>query len=182
MYSQRDMDEIKGKILKNWLVLCPILAAILAVYVWALVSARKWLAMTAGPLLFVAACYGILAYLWPNMRYRSFLYAMQDGLTRTVQGTVIEVSDAAELQDGATVLPVRVKLDAAEADAAEARHTSALAERLRLEQPEAGGEDERLLYLNASKRQGFPGPGTAVKLTCSGRHIKSVECGVRSVE
>lgn len=176
MYSQQDLNEINGRIRKNVIALAPVLAVILAAYVYALHAGIQWLAMVAGPLLFVAACYGILAWLWPNMRYRSFLYAMQDGLTRTVVGTVIEISEKAELQDGAMVLPVRLKLDAAEADAAEARHTSALAERLRLEQPEAGGgEDERLLYLNVSKRRGFPAPGTAVKLTCSGRHIKQVD-------
>ena len=175
MYSQRDIDEINGKIRKNVIALAPVLAVILAAYIYALHAGIQWLAMVAGPLLFVAACYGILGWLWPNMRYRSFLYAMEDGLSRTVEGTVIEVCDAAELQDGAMVLPVRLKLNAAEAEAAEARHTSALAERLRLEQPEeGGGEDERLLYLNVSKRQGFPAPGTAVSLVCSGRHIKQV--------
>ena len=176
MYSQRDIDEINGRIRRNILALAPVLALLLAAYVYALRAGIQWLAMVAGPMLFVAACYGTIAYLWPNMRYRSFLYAMEDGLTRTVRGTILEIAGTAELQDGAMVLPVRLQLDEEAADAAEKRHTSALAERLRLEQPdETGGEAERLLYLNASKRQGFPGPGTAVTLICSGRHIKQVE-------
>lgn len=173
MYSQQDIDAIRGKLRKNVAVLAPVLAVILAAYIYALRAGIRWLAMVAGPLLFVAACYGILAYLWPNLRYQSFLQGMRDGLTRTVKGTILEIADKAELQDGAMVLPVRLKLDADEAGAAGARHTSALAERLRLEEP--GGEDERLLYLNASKREGFPAPGTAVSLVCSGRHIKQVD-------
>ena len=176
MYSQRDIDEINGRIRRNVIALAPVLAALLAAYIYGLHAGIQWLAMAAGALLVVTACYGVLAYLWPNMRYRSFLYAMQDGLTRTVRGTILEIADQAELQDGAMVLPVRLKLSDEDAGAAEARHTSALAERLRLEQAEeSGGEAERLLYLNASKRQDFPGPGTAVSLICSGRHIKQVD-------
>ena len=34
--------------------------------------------------------------------------------------------------------------------------------------------DVRILYLNASKREGFPGPGARVSLLCSGRHIRQV--------
>ena len=176
MYSQRDMDQINGRIRRNLLALVPVAAVILAVYVYALKAGVKWLAMVAGPLLFVAACYGILAYLWPNMRYRRFLTDMERGLTREVRGTVLEIADAPEQRDGATVLPVRLRLAEDAAREGDAPHASALAERLRLEQPESGDRDEevRILYLNASKRAGFPGPGVRVALCCSGRHIKQV--------
>ena len=174
MYTERDMNAIKGKIRKNWLVLAPILAAILAVYIYGLHAGIRWLVMVAGPLLFVAACYGLLAYLLPNMRYRGFLESMQTGLTRTVRGTIVEISDQAELQDGAMVLPVRLRLAEDETDGREQQHTSALAERLRLMVKE-DTDDQRIVYLNASKRESFPGPGSAVKLCCSGRHIKSFE-------
>lgn len=170
MYSEQDFIEINGKIRKNWLVLAPILAAILAAYVYALATRVEWLAMAAGALLFVAACYGILAYLWPNTRYRNFLGDMRDGLSRDVRGTILEISDAAELQDGAMVLPVRVKLALEEAQ----ETVSAAARRLEAQSGE-DTEAERIVYLNASKRAGFPKPGTAVVLHCFGRHIKSFE-------
>jgi len=173
MYTEQDMAYINGKIRKNWLVLAPILIAILAVYIYALRAGIHWLVMVAGPVLFVAACYGLLAYLVPNIRYRSFLEDLQNGLTRDVRGTIVEIADKAEPQDGAMVLPVRVRLAENEA-APEEKHTSTLAERLRLEDAE-DTEAERIVYLNASKRQGFPNPGTEVLLKCSGRHIKSVE-------
>lgn len=149
MYSEQDLRVIKGKIKKNWLVLTPILAAILAVYVYALHTGVEWLTMAAGPLLFVAGCYGVLAYLVPNIRYKNFLLDMQDGLSRDMRGRVVAISPDAEPQDGAMVLPVRLFLDEA--------------------------QDERIVYLNASKRDRFPEPGTEVLLHCYGRHIRDVE-------
>ena len=169
MYSEKDLSESNGKIRKNWLVLTPVLAALLAAYVYGLAARVKWVSMVAGPLLFVAACFGFLAYLWPNMRYRGFLRDMEMGLSRDVKGTILSISEAAELQDGAMVLPVRVKLDAPEET-----HTSSLAERLEAEGAE-GNRDERIVYLNATKRALFPGVGSDVVLHCFGRHIKAVE-------
>ncbi len=174
MYSEKDFAVINGKIRKNWLVLTPILAALVAAYVCALRAGIKWLAMAAGALLFIAACYGLLAYLMPNMRYRGFLEGLENGLTRDVRGEIVAVSDVPEYQDGARVVPVRVRAEPDGGDGPEARHTSALAERLRLNEDE-DTEAERIVYLNVSKREGFPGPGARVTLRCCGRHIKSVE-------
>ena len=174
MYSEQDFEEINGRIRKNWLALAPVLAVLLAAYVYAFVSRRQWLAMTAGPLLFVAACYGFLAHLWPNLRYRGFLRDMQMGLSREISGTVVSISGTPEPQDGAMVLPVRLELAPEETEGREAARVSVLAERL--EAGESGDtRNERILYLNASKRDQLPGPGTAVRLQCFGRHIRSVE-------
>lgn len=176
MYSQKDMDQINGRIRGNLLVLGPVLAVLLAGYIYALKAGVQWLAMVIGPLMFVAACYGFLARLWPDLRYRRFLNDMAEGLTRNVTGTVLDIAEVPELRDGAMVLPVRLRLAEDPSRGGEAAHTSALAERLRLEQPEAAadGEDVRILYLNASKREGFPAPGAQVSLLCSGRHIRQV--------
>ena len=35
-------------------------------------------------------------------------------------------------------------------------------------------QDERIVYLNASKTAGFPAVGSEVKLSCFGRHIREV--------
>ena len=180
MYSQKDMDEINARIRRDLLVLVPVLGVLLAAYIYALKAGVQWLAMVVGPLIFVAACFGFLTRLWPNMRYRSFLVDMEQGLTRELTGTVLDIAEKPEPQDGAMVLPVRLRLAADPDRDGEARHTSALAERLRLEQPQTAddGEDVRILYLNASKREGFPGPGAQVTLCCSGRHIQRVQAGV----
>ena len=181
MYSESDMREINGRIRRDWLVLGPVAAALTAAYVYALSARVKWLAMAAGPLLFVALCFGFLFALWPNLRYRGFLKDMEQGLSRDVKGTIASISEDAQMQDGAMVLTVRVALDARDARDEQARQTSTLSERLRLEADEAA-TDERIVYLNASKREGFPGPGTRVVLKCFGRHVKSVESGVWSEE
>ena len=174
MYTEQDLNVINARIRKNWLVLGPILAALLAGYIYALSAGIEWLAMVLGALLFVAACYGLLAYLIPNIRYRGFLLDMEAGLSRDVRGTIVEISGTAELQDGAMVLPVRVKLDPDQLESSMPVGTVE-SKRLGLESNE-DTEDERIVYLNTSKRAMLPGPGTEVVLHCYGRHIKSVEC------
>ena len=174
MYTERDMSEIRARIRKNWIVLTPFVIAIIAGYIYALHAGIKWLAMVLGPLLFVVICYGILAYLMPNTRYKTFLQDLEDGLNRDVRGTIVEISDKAEMQDGAMVLPVRVRLDPEETRDQASKHTSTLAGRLRLDAPD-DAEEERIVYLNASKRDQFPAPGAKVTLHCCGRHVKSVE-------
>ena len=148
MYSERDVIEIKRRIGRNLAVLIPVAAAILAAYVYALRERVEWLAMLMGATLFVAVCYGLIAYLIPNIRYRLFLRDMQTGLTREMRGTILSVSDQAEDQDGARVLPVHMQLS------------------------EDG--DERIVYLNAAKADGFPAPGAEVLLRLYGRHIREV--------
>lgn len=173
MYSERDMTEINGRIRRGWLVLIPVLVLFAALFGYALVKRNHALALSALPLMIVALIYGVVACLWPNLRYRRFLQDMQYGLSRSVQGVIVDISDEAELQDGAMVLPVRVRLAGTDADTS--KGTSALSERIR--QLEAGDDtrEERIVYLNASKRDWLPPQGTAVTLHCFGRHIRSVE-------
>ena len=149
LYSEKDFEEINGKLRKNLIVLLPILAAILAAFIYGLSAGIEWLAMAAGPLLFVAACYGFLAYLLPNLRYRGFLRDLNDGLSRDMEGTLVEIAEQPEYQDGARVLQGRIFLDEA--------------------------QDERFVYLNYTKREGFPKPGAHVILHCFGRHIRGFE-------
>lgn len=148
MYSEKDLIEINGKIKKNVRVWAPILVVLAAVYVAALFLRVQWLAYAAAVLISIAACYGILAYLIPNTRYRRFLMDMEAGLSREMRGRIVEVSNKEDLQDGVRVLPVRIQL--------------------------ADEDDERIVYLNVSKAEGFPAAGTDVKLSCYGRHIKEV--------
>ncbi len=173
MYSERDMLEVNGRIRRGWLVLVPVLAIFAAAFVFALVKRNHALALAALPLLIVAFIYGFVAHLWPNLRYRRFLQDMANGLSRDVRGVIVNVADAAELQDGAMVLPVRVQLTGADSGAQNA--ASALSERI--QQLEAGEDtrEERILYLNASKRDRLPPVGAAVTLHCFGRHIRSAE-------
>lgn len=174
MYSEKDMAEIKGRIHKNWLVLAPILALLLAAYIYGLSARVQWVSMAAGPLLFVAACFGFLAFLWPNLRYKGFLQDMQMGLSRDVRGTILEIGQTPQPQDGAMVLPVRLALAEEEVAGREEMRASVMAERLGVGKTE-DDRNERILYLNASKRDAMPAAGAKVRLHCYGRHIMRVE-------
>ena len=146
MYSDQDCIEIRNRLRKNWAVLAPLLIVILAIYIVALRRRIEWLAMIMGPLLFVAACFGIIAYIYPTAKYRHFLQELQTGLTREMRGTIVSISDSPEEQDGAMVLPVHLLL---------------------MEE-----QDERIVYLNASKADLIPEIGSEVLLRCCGRHIR----------
>ena len=170
MYSERDMIEINGRIRRAWAVLIPLLAVIAAAFIFALAARVRWLALAAAPLFIVVFMYGFIAHIWPNLRYRRFLKDMESGLSRDVRGVIVAIADEAEYQDGAVVLPVRLRLTEAPE---EASRGSALSERLQKETGEDTRE-ERIVYLNASKRAMMPQPGAAVTLRCFGRHIRSI--------
>ena len=74
---------------------------------------------------------------------------MEAGLSREMRGRIVEVSNKEDLQDGVRVLPVRIYLE--------------------------DEQDERIVYLNASKKDMFPNEGENVILHCYGRHIRGVE-------
>lgn len=173
MYSERDMNEINRRLRLDVLVAGPIVLALLAAYVAALAVRIQWLAMVSGALLFIAACYAMIAHILPHLRYRGFLLDIQRGLSREVRGTVVAVAETPEAHDGAFVLPVRVKLDAGSAAQKAVPTSSVESKRLNLEARD-DTEDERIVYLNVSKREGFPRPGAAVALRCFGRHIREV--------
>lgn len=149
MYSQQDYIDINRKIRKKEAILGAVLFVILAGYIAALFLRIRWLAMFCGPLLFVAACFGITFELWPDLRYRNFLQDLDSRLTQKISGTVLSVSQEAELQDGAMVFPVHIRLDK--------------------------DQDDHIVYLNASKAEGFPPAGTKVILQCGGRHIRNIQ-------
>jgi hypothetical protein len=86
----------------------------------------------------------------------------------------VEVSEKEEAQDGARVLPVRIRLDEASLKAQGAPGASVASRRMGLESAQ-DTEDERIVYLNVSKRGLMPPEGTRVLLHCFGRHIKAVE-------
>ena len=147
MYSEKDFAEISAKIKKNVIVLSIVTAILLGAFVAALIIGIEWLAMLMGPVLFVAVAYGFTAYIIPNARYRRFLKDMKEGLSREMRGSVVEISETEEEQDGVRVLHVRIHL--------------------------ADEDDERFVYLNVSKKDLFAKVGDSVAMTCYGRHIRS---------
>lgn len=148
MYTQQDMTDIRQRIGKYSLILAVVLAALIAVYVVCMIVRIQWLAMLDAAAIFVAVCFMWCMYLYPCIRYRGFLKDMETGLVRQMEGSIVAVSDQEDLQDGVRVLPVRIFLK--------------------------DEQDERIVYLNASKTAGFPAVGSEVKLSCYGRHIREV--------
>ena len=150
MYSDKDRVEIDAAIRSAVLALAIALAALLAGYVAGLALRIKGLTYLAGVALFVAAAFIGLHVLRPRLRYRRFLDELKTGLTREAEGEVLEIAREAEEHDGCRVLPVRLRDAHAE-----------------------GGE--RIVYLNAAKAAGFPEPGSRVRLSLYGRHIRAIE-------
>lgn len=148
MYTENDMKEIVRRIKKYLAIWIPILAALLVGYVLGLKNRWEIWVMVDGALIFSVIVFAWIMFLYPSIRYRGFLRDMNKGLAREVSGTVLEISEQEDLQDGVRVLPVRIQLDKE--------------------------DDERIIYLNASKKELFPGEGSKVRLNCFGRHIKEV--------
>ena len=148
MYSEADFSAIRRRILRIRAALIPALLALAGLAVLSLVRRWKALAYLSAAGLAVAAVFGIAFYLIPCLRYLRFLNDLKAGLSRKMTGTVVSVAGESEIQDGARVLPVHLLLD--------------------------DPQDERIIYLNASKRDLFPGPGARVTVTLCGRHIREV--------
>ena len=148
MYSEQDHIEINRLILKNRLIWLPVLAALTGLFAFALNRRVEPLAYVAGIGLTATAIFAFTWYQLPCLRYRNFLRELDAGLSREMAGRVVSIAEAAELQDGARVLPVHLFLE--------------------------NEQDERIVYLNASKRDRFPEPGANVRLKLCGRHIREV--------
>ncbi|MBR0367308.1 MAG: hypothetical protein IJH86_02815 [Clostridia bacterium] len=148
MYSEDDFRAIDRSIARCRIALIPVLAAFAAFAALGYVKRVKWLALGGLALLAAAACFGVAFFLWPCLRYRGFLRDMREGLSREMVGSVVSVADAPEPQDGALVLPVHILL--------------------------TREQDERIVYLNASKRDKMPPVGTEARFSLYGRHIREI--------
>ena len=82
--------------------------------------------------------------LLPKKRYLRFLQEMQKGLRRETQCCILSMDAEIQLQDGVHVHELQVRLE---------------------------DGDSRIFYLNASKAEFLPEPGTRCKLVSCGRHV-----------
>ncbi len=151
MYTEQDRIQTKNRIVRYSIITGVLTAALIALLVVGLKLRWEIGVMVIGAAIFAVLCFGIVMYIWPWARYMLFLRDMGDGLTREISGSIVEVSQQEDYQDGVRVLPVRIHLDSE--------------------------DDERIVYLNVSKAEHFPKAGTSVELHCYGRHIKEVVQG-----
>lgn len=148
MYTQQDKNQNKNRIIKYGVITGVVLAALIVLFVQCLTNRWEIVTMVDACLMFGWVCFMWLMFLWPCLRYSFFLNDMNRGIGRELTGSIVEVSAEEEMQDGVRVLPVRIFLESE--------------------------QDERIVYLNATKAEGFPKVGAKVTLGCFGRHIKQV--------
>ena len=146
MYTQQDKNEISRRIRKYSVITAILAVALIAVEIVGLKMRLEALSMIDFALLFAVVFFMWSMYLWPCIRYNTFLKDMDTGLAREVTGSIVEISKQEDYQDGVRVLPVRIFLEKE--------------------------QDERIVYLDVSKADQFPAPGAKVRLNCFGRHIK----------
>lgn len=148
MYTEQDRTEIRQRIIRYSVITVLIALLLLAGYVLGMIYRWEIWVMIDSVLIFSTFCFGWTMYVYPCLRYNNFLKDMQSGLGRSMEGKIVEVSQNEDYQDGVRVLPVRILLKEE--------------------------QDERIVYLNVTKKEMFPAEGAEVRLNCYGRHIKEV--------
>lgn len=151
MYTDRDYADCERRVRRCCLALGICAALFLGLFIAALKLRIRPMAIASSLALFLSVTFVIIYYLIPNVRYRTFLQDLAQGLISEMAGSVISIADEAQPQDGARVLPVHLLLK--------------------------DQNDERIVYLNASKREQFPAEGAEVRLKLCGRHIVEVSDG-----
>lgn len=144
MYTREDIRCADGLVRRYSLILVAILVPLLAAYVYAVILGRQMLMLAILLAAFWLGALETALYLRPALRYRAFLRDMANGLRRECSCEIHSFDPATQLQDGARVHALQVRLR---------------------------DGDTRVFYLNASKTDGFPEPGKAVCITAFGRHI-----------
>ena len=148
MYTQQDQIQNKKRIIKYSVITGVVFVGMLVLYIMGIKNRWESVVMTDGCAMFAWVCFMWMMFIWPCVKYSFFMKDLRQGIGRELVGSIVEVSGNEDYQDGVRVLPVRIFLDSE--------------------------QDERIVYLNVSKAEGFPKPGTKVKLGCFGRHIKQV--------
>ena len=156
LYTEGDRTRAE-RLARKWaLILGGAELVLLAAYVVGIVLGRRWMMLAALLLGFIVALFLGDLWLLPALRYRRFLRELETGLRRSAICTVDFLKAEAEMQDGARVRELQVRLNA--------------------------DGDSRIFYVNADHAVCIPEPGVQIELESCGRHVTGVRrCGeVRS--
>lgn len=124
---------------------------LLAAYVAGIALGRRWTMLAALLLAFLLALFLGDLCLLPALRYRRFLRELESGLRRRLVCTVDCLKAKAEMQDGARVRELQVRLN---------------------------DGDSRIFYVNADHADQIPEPVAQIELESYGRHVTGVRrCG-----
>lgn len=144
MYGEQDFAAARRALRNSALAFGAVLLALLAGYAAALIAGayRPCVLLALGMMVWMLAA-GEMCLL-PRKRYHRFLQEMQKGLRRETQCEILGMDAKVQLQDGVHVHAVQVRLE---------------------------DGDSRIFYLNASKAEFLPEPGTRCRLVSYGRHV-----------
>ena len=144
MYTEADINAAAQTVKTCRLRLLLPIAVLLIGYVVMTVLGVQWAMLLFLLAAFVYAVFYIDTALLPAMRYKRFLQQIGEGLRRETEAEIVELQSGEQMQDGARVRPLCVKL--------------------------ADG-DERLFWVNVRKAQQVPEPGTQTRIESCGRHV-----------
>ncbi len=151
LYNDGDRQRAEQLVRKWTLILGGADLALLAAYVAGILLGWRWAMLAALLLGFAVALFLGDLCLWPALRYRRFLRELDSGLRRSVICTVDLLKEQPEMQDGARVRELQVRLD---------------------------DGDSRIFYVNADHAGEIPEPGAEIELESCGRHVTGVRrCG-----
>ena len=148
-----ESDRTRAELLaRRWsLILSGAELVLLAAYVAGITLGRRWTMLAALLLAFLLALFLGDLCLLPALRYRKFLRELESGLRRRLVCTVDCLKAEAEMQDGARVRELQVRLN---------------------------DGDSRIFYVNADHADQIPEPGAQIELESYGRHVTGVRrCG-----
>ena len=151
LYTEGDRTRAE-RLARRWtLILGGAELVLLAAYVAGIALGRRWMMLAALLLGFIAALFLGDLCLLPALRYRKFLRELETGLRRSAICTVDSLKPEAELQDGARVREMQVRLS---------------------------DGDSRIFYVNVDHADQVPEPGAQIELESCGRHVTGVRrCG-----
>ena len=151
LYTQEDRRRA-ARLARKWsLILGGAELVLLAAYGAGIALGRRWMMLAALLLGFIAALFLGDLCLLPALRYRKFLRELETGLRRSTICTVDILKPEAEMQDGARVREMQVRLS---------------------------DGDSRIFYVNVDYADQVPEPGAQIELESYGRHVTGVRrCG-----
>ena len=151
LYTEGDRTRAE-RLARRWtLILGGAELVLLAAYVAGIALGWRWMMLAALLLGFIAALFLGDLCLLPALRYRKFLRELETGLRRSAICTVDFLKEEVELQDGARVREMQVRLS---------------------------DGDSRIFYVNADCAARIPEPGARIELESCGRHVTGVRrCG-----
>ena len=151
LYTEGDRTRAERLVRKWTLILGGGELVLLAAYVAEIALGRRWMMLAVLLLAFVVALFLGEMCLLPTLRYRKFLRELETGLRRSAICTVDCLKEEAELQDGARVREMQVRLS---------------------------DGDSRIFYVNVDHADQVPEPGAQIELESYGRHVTGVRrCG-----